>query len=385
MRIAIDYTAAAWQGAGIGRYTRELVAAIIAAAPEHQYTLFFASGGIDRRSPFVVGMQQLAQRAPRVRIVGIPLAPRRLVQLWHRLRVPLALEWFCGPIDLLHQPDFTLPPSRARSLVTIHDLSYMVHPECAVPGVARYLSDAVPRSVRRAARILADSQATRADLVRLLHVDPARVQVIYPGVAPAFRPHDDAATAAVRQRLALPGRFVLFVGTIEPRKNLPRLIEAVARLRRRGRWPDDLVLVLAGRRGWMHQPVDAAIERHQLQPLVRFLDYVADADLPMVYNLAWAFVYPSIYEGFGLPVLEALACGTPVLTCDNSSLPEVAGDAALLTRADDVGALADALECVIRDDAVRMRLRAAGPPRARQFAWERTAHDVLALYELVSS
>jgi hypothetical protein len=231
---------------------------------------------------------------------------------------------------------------RARTLVTIHDLSYMVHPECAVPGVAAYLRDAVPRALKQASIIIADSESTRRDLHRLLNIALDRVTVVYPGVDARFRPLPPEVCEPVRRRLNLPRRFILFVGTIEPRKNLVRLLEAFARIDRavlNDRRGEDLFLVLAGRRGWMYQPVFAAIDRLNLRDRVQLLDFVADSDLPVVYNLAQVFVYPSLYEGFGLPPLEALACGTPVVTSDNSSLPEVVGNAALLARADDVEAL----------------------------------------------
>ena len=400
MRIGIDYTPAIWQGAGIGRYTRELVRAVIEQGGDFRYTLFYAAGGVERANPYLADLHQLRAAHPNVRAAPIPLSPRRLTQLWQRLRAPLPVELFTGPLDLLHAPDFVLPPTRARTLLTIHDLSFLVHPECAVPSMVRYLSDAVPRSVRRADTVLADSQATRQDLARLLGYDPARVTVVYPGVSPRFRPLPPEATEPVRARLGLPERFVLFVSTLEPRKNLVRLLEAFARV---GGWgmgasgfptpiphppSPDLHLVLAGRRGWLYEDIFATIERLGLGDRVRLLDFVDDKDLPALYNLAWAFAYPSIYEGFGFPALEALACGAPVVTADNSSLPEVVGDpasssgeaAAVLAPAEDVAALAAALGRVVFDTALRARLREAGPLRARRFTWERAAQQVLECY-----
>ena len=178
MHIGIDYTAAAWQGAGIGRYTRELIRAIVARGDSHRYTLFYAAGGLARDSVYLADLQQLCTTYANVRHVPIPLSPRRLTQLWQRLRVPLPVELFTGRIDLLHAPDFVLPPTRARTLVTIHDLSFLLHPECAEPSMVRYLTDAVPRGLRRANVILADSQATRIDLARLLGIAPARVELV---------------------------------------------------------------------------------------------------------------------------------------------------------------------------------------------------------------
>jgi glycosyltransferase involved in cell wall biosynthesis len=404
MRIGIDYTAAIWQGAGIGRYTRELVRAIIEQGGDFRYTLFYAAGGVERANPYLVDLDQLCASFPNVRAAPIPLSPRRLTQVWQRLRLPLPVELFTGPLDLLHAPDFVLPPTGARKLLTIHDLSFLVHPECAVPSMVRYLSDAVPRSLRRADAVLADSQATRQDLARLLGYDPARVKVVYPGVSPRFRPLPPEATEPVRARLSLPERFVLFVSTLEPRKNLVRLIEAFAQLRTEGRGlrtelpvtdssvlspqSSSLYLVLAGRNGWLYEEVFATITRLGLNERVRLLGFVDDNDLPALYNLAWAFAYPSIYEGFGFPALEALACGTPVVTADNSSLPEVVGDptsglnepAALLVPAEDVAALAEALGRIVSDEALRARLREAGLARAQHFTWQRAAQQVLECY-----
>lgn len=380
-RIGIDYTAAAWQGAGIGRYARELVRAIVAQGGEREYRLFYAAGGLDRASPYLAELRRMCAANPNVRAVPIPLTPRRLTQIWQRLRLPLPVELFTGPLDLVHAPDFVLPPTRARTLVTIHDLSFLVHPECAAPGMARYLGSAVPRGLRRANIVLADSEATRRDLARLLSVDPARVTVVYPGVDARFRPLPPDATDPVRRRLGLPDRFLLFVSTLEPRKNLVRLIEAFARFGR-GR-PDraEIALVIGGRRGWLYEEIFAAVDRLGLHERVRMLDFVDDNDLPALYNLAWAFLYPSIYEGFGLPALEALACGTPTLTANNSSLPEVVGDAAALTPAEDVDAIADGIARVTEDRALRDRLRAAGPERARRFSWEGAARQVLSCYQ----
>ncbi|MGQ9547192.1 MAG: glycosyltransferase family 4 protein [Roseiflexus sp.] len=383
MHVGIDFTAGVWQGAGIGRYTRELIGAIVAQGAGIRFTLFYAAGFPGTQPPYLSELQRLCASYPEIRAVPIPLPPRRLTQIWHRLRIPLPIEWLTGPLDILHAPDFVPPPARAPTLVTIHDLSYMVHPECAVPGVAAYLRAAVPGALKRAGIIIADSESTRRDLHRLLRVAPERVTVVYPGVDERFRPLPPDVCEPVRRRLNLPRRFILFVGTIEPRKNLVRLLEAFARIDHaalNAQNDNDLFLVLAGRRGWMYQPVFDAIDHLKLHNRVRLLDFVADSDLPVVYNLAQVFVYPSLYEGFGLPPLEALACGTPVVTSDNSSLPEVVGDAALLVRADDGEALLEGMVRLLRDAALRDRLRQAGPAQARRFRWETSARQIIEHY-----
>lgn len=390
MRIGVDYTAAAWQPAGIGRYTRELVRAIIACDPDSRYVLFYAAGGLPRNSPFLADLHDLCVQYTHVRALPIPISPRRLTQLWQRLRVPLPIELLTGPLDLVHAPDFALPPTRAHTLLTIHDLSFLIYPECADPGLVRYLRRTVPYGLRRADMILADSEATRRDLIGLMGADPQRIQVVYSGVSPRFRPLPPAETAAVRARLQLPEHFLLFVGTLEPRKNLVRLMQAFFLLINQpavfGLHPahaERLTLVLAGRRGWMDTPIFAAIERLQLGTRVRILDYVDDSDLPSLYNLSDVFVYPSLYEGFGLPVLEALACGTPVVTTNNSSLTEVAGQAAILTSAHDVGGLAQGMARVLNDAGLRNALRTTGPQQAQRFRWEDAAEQVLAAYRRV--
>jgi glycosyltransferase involved in cell wall biosynthesis len=379
MKIGIDYTAAMWQGAGIGRYTRELIRATLAHGPEFQYVLFFAAGGLNRSSSYVADLQQICRQYPNVRAAPIPLSPRRLTQLWQRLRLPLPVELFTGHLDLLHAPDFVLPPTRARSLVTIHDLSFFVYPQFAAPGMVRYLTSAVPRSVQRANVVLADSEWTRRDLNTYMRVPPERVAVVYPGVDPVFRPMLPVEYAPLRHKLALPDDFLLFVGTLSPRKNIVRLLEALHIIIQRPRWRR-LTLALVGKIGWLCDDIFQAIARLELQEHVRLMDFVDDNDLPAVYNLARAGVFPSLYEGFGLPALEALACGSPLVTANNSSLPEVTGDAAVLVDAENVQAIARGIEQALEDDSLRARLRAEGPERAKLFTWERATQQLLAWY-----
>lgn len=376
MRIGIDYTAAAWQGAGIGRYTRELVRATVARTPDYQYVLFYAAGGLPPHSPYVEDMHALCAAFPQVQAVPIGLSPRLLTIVWQRLRLPLAVERFTGPLDIVHAPDFVLPPTQARTLLTVHDLTFLLHPDWFEPPLRRYLARVVPRSLRRADMVLVDSQATRADLLRLLNTGRARVEVVYPGVDPRFCPLPTDQIEAVRLRLHLPPVFLLFVGTLEPRKNLVRLLEALPLV------PEAPPLVIAGRKGWLYQEIFATVDRLNLQPRVHFLDFVGDTDLPALYNLARAFIYPSLYEGFGLPVLEALACGTPVVTSATASLPEVAGQAAVLIDPLDTTTIAQGIRRAL---AEHERLRLAGPAQARQFRWEQSAEALLACYRAVNS
>lgn len=374
MIIGVDYTAAIWQGAGIGRYTRELLQAAIAKGKEFRYVLFYAAAGLPPTNPYAADLQHLCASHPHVRAVPIAITPRLLTIIWQRLRLPLFVEQFTGKLDLLHAPDFVLPPTRARTILTVHDLTFVLHPECFEPALRRYLTGAVPQSLPRASLILADSHATRCDLIQQMQVAPERIAVVYPGVSQRFQPLPPDVTEPVRHRLNLPPEFLLFVGTLEPRKNLVRLLEAIHRL------ASPLPLVIAGRKGWLYEDMFTAVERLRLHDHVIFKDFVDDADLPALYNLARVFVYPSLYEGFGLPALEALACGTPVVTSAVASLPEVVGNAAVLVDPLDSTAIAAGIAQALDQTA---HLRTLGPKQAARFSWEESAHTLIDCYRRV--
>ena len=378
MRIGIDYTAAARQRAGIGRYTRELVGALLALVGQdailpHQYVIFAATGGLSRTHWQHEMDRLLAIRHSPFAIRNFPLSDEWMARLWHRARLPIPVETITGPLDVFYSPDFVLPPTRraTRTLLTVHDLSFLRYPDAFVPRLRRYLERVVPRSIGRADLVLADSAATRSDIVSLLGVPPDKVQVLYSGVHPRFRPQPEPGEAErIRARYGLDGQpYVLSVGTVQPRKNYVRLIRAFTRLQTCKL--ADLQLLIAGSRGWLYQDILAEAEKHDDR--VRFLGFVDDADLPALYRHAALFAFPSLYEGFGFPVLEAMACGVPVVCSNGSSLPEVAGDAALLVDPLDTGALAEALARALEDTGLRQEMIARGLAQAARFTWERAA------------
>ena len=299
----------------------------------------------------------------------------------HRLeRWSLALESARFGLDVLHSQD-VIPPQHWgwRSLITIHDLHYLHFSHFMTADSLRYYKSQIAWAVQAADHILASSHNTRNDLCNLLDVDESKVSVHWLGVDDIFHPLPPAEIAAGRGRLGLPDEYLLFVGTYEPRKNIPGLLEAYHRLRQvRSDLPP---LVLAGRRGWLYEDIFAKADELQLGDHLRWVEGAAQKDLPILYNGALLFVLPSHYEGFGLPVLEAMACGTPVVASDRSSLPEVAGDAGLLVDPDDPNSIAAAIGKLLDDSALCADLREKGLARARIFTWQGMTEQVLRVYE----
>jgi glycosyltransferase involved in cell wall biosynthesis len=379
MFIGIDYTAAARQGAGIGRYTRELISALLGLESAHQYVIFAATGGLET-GDWRTGIQRR-----NVQFRALPLTDEWLARLWHRLRLPIPVEAVTGPLDVFYSPDFVLPPTQraTRTLLTVHDLSFMHYPETFVPPLRRYLERVVPRSIARADLVLADSAHTRSDIVSLFGAPPDKVQVLYSGVHPRFCPEPEPGEREqLRDRYNIGDQpYVLSVGTIQPRKNYVRLIQVFAHLQTCTLRVANLQLLIGGGRGWLYQDIFAEAEKHGDR--VRLLGFVDDADLPALYRNAALFAFPSLYEGFGLPVLEAMACGAPVVCSNASSLPEVAGDAALLVDPHDTDALTQALVRTLEDADLRREMIARGFAQAARFTWEQAARQLLAAFDAV--
>jgi glycosyltransferase involved in cell wall biosynthesis len=283
------------------------------------------------------------------------------------------VEWFVK-FDLFFATNFVPPPTKARRLViTVHDLAYRLYPETAPHSTRRWLLG-IDHSIRRAAQILVPSESTKRDLIDLYPVEPDRVTVAHLGVdTEAFRRPAEETLGRIRDRFGIDRPYFLYVGGIEPRKNLPRLVEAFAGL------PEDVSLVIAGAsvqwnpEGWnLLRPCLEALGP-DVRRRVILTGYVNEGEKVALLAGALAMAYPSMYEGFGLPVAEALACGTPVVASNVSSLPEVVGDAALLVDPDDVEAIRNGMGRVLEDEALRRRLAEAGPRRAASFTWESTA------------
>lgn len=372
-QIAIDYTPAFQQGGGIGRLTRELVAALAKLDTQTDYRLFVAGAQSSQVPPAPAA--NFHWRTTRI-------TNEWFARLWHRARVPFPVEFFTGKVDIYHATDFTLPPTlpQTRTILTVHDLSYVRAPETASPSLKAYLDVVVPRSVKRADHLLADSQSTKNDLIELYQTPEEKITVLLSGVDAHFKVISDTnLRQKTREKYKIPARpYIFAVGTVQPRKNYARLIEALAILRRQN---IDVGLVIAGGRGWLEDPIYQSVKTHDVEAYTHLIGFADEHDLPTLYSDAICVATPSIYEGFGLPILEAFACETPVVTANVSSLPEVAGDAALLVDPLDTNALAEALKRLITEENLRKELIAKGLMRVKAFTWQASANHLREIYQ----
>ncbi|MCX7851968.1 MAG: glycosyltransferase family 4 protein [Caldilineales bacterium] len=371
MRIGIDASRALRaRRTGTERYSLELIKALLALETEHEFILYAPMRVPDRDF-----------RTPNARVVIIPS------------RVPGGRLWThtaLGPYTWRHRPDVLFVPSHVLpligprpSVVTVHDLGYEHFPETHPPRERWYLRWSTRRHVRVATRLIADSQATKNDLVQLYDADPERIHVVYPALDPDFRPEfDRTRQLTVRRSYGLPDQaeYILHVGTLHPRKNLARLIEAFALVRRE--WPErQLFLVLAGSPGYQSSLLYEKTRQLDLDKVVRFPGFVRVHDLPALYAAAACYAFPSLYEGFGFPVLEAQASAVPLVCARASSLPEVAGEGALYFDPLSVEDMTAALMRVLSDAELRAQLVAAGQANLARFSWPQTARATLAVLE----
>lgn len=375
--VGIDYTPAYEQGGGIGRYVRELVQALAALETSHQFSLF-VSGASKAALPSLPGDNFSWKNTF--------ISPKWLARVWHRARLPLPIDVFLGKLDIYHATDFVLPPtlSSVKTVLTVHDLSFVRVPDSASPSLKAYLDVVVPRSAKRATHILADSIATKDDLLSLYGIPSSKITVLLSGVNSIFtRSIDHSLVMTTRSKYRIGKEpYIFTIGTVQPRKNYIRLIQALKILHTVGL---KVHLVISGGKGWLDDPIYTEITNTGLHQFIHFIGYADDKDLPSLYSGSVCFAFPSLYEGFGLPVLEAMACGSPVLTSNISSLPEVAGDAALMVDPYDVEAIADGLKKLIEDNLLRETLINKGLTRAKEFTWQKSAHQLLSIYNSLTA
>mgnify|MGYP000014575608 CR=1 FL=1 len=367
MRIGIDARLVYYSQAGITQYTLRLIQGL---------------AEIDRENEFII----LQSRKDKNTIV-VDKPNFKRVSLWtpshHRLeQYTLHLEISGLDLDILHSPDF-IPPfrSNSKSIITIHDLAFLLYPHFLTKESARYYGQ-IDQAVKRADHIIAVSESTKRDTVHLLGTPGHKITVIYESANPIYKPvSDQEPLKRTRDKYHINGDFILFVGTIEPRKNVPTLLRAYRRLL--DNYKADVKLVIVGRRGWLCEEVFDLVDELKLNNDVLFLGRVPIEDLLYLYNAAQLLVQPSFYEGFGLPPLEAMACGTPVVVSNVSSLPEVVGDAGILVDPQEASELTVAIWRVLTNSALREDLIAKGLKRAQCFSWKKMALQTLELYQRV--
>ena len=376
------HTGGGYRGAGVSNYCRSLLTALAAETGGNQVTAYVN----DRDFRFPQAGQGLELRYTRW-----PAADPVPRIIWEQTALPLAVWTERG--NLVHGLVNTLPlATRAPGVVTVHDLSFVRMPERFPRAKRIYLTHLCRASARRAKRVIAVSGQTAADVRTEFGVDSRRVEVVYNGVGEQFRPLPPAEVTDFRVSMGLPERFLLYVGTLEPRKNLPHLLRAFAKWRAESETGREVGLVVAGGKGWHYQEIFSLAEELGLmgggggepasgEPIIQFPGFLPERELCLWYNAASGFVYPSLFEGFGLPVLEAMASGTPVICSDTPSLQEVAGDAALIVPAQEQAAMQDAFERLFTEQGVATALRKRGLRQARRFSWEKAAKETLEVYE----
>lgn len=377
MRVVIEAQPLLRQRTGVGQYTFHLIENLLPLLKPRQIDLslfYFNFLGRNREVPRWNGRVDVREQKF--------LPGRAFYFLWKKLNFP-PLNWLSGPADLFHFPNFIVRPmSSGKSVATIHDLSFVRYPQFAEEKNLRFLSHWIPLTLERAAKILVVSEFTKRELVEIYRMPQKKIAVTPNGVSEEFQPVTDSrALKQVREKYQLPENFILAVGTLEPRKNLSTVIQALALLKKEKKEAPPLVLI--GPPGWHNEywKLKMLVEKERLEHQVKFLFYAARDDMPALYSAARALVFPSLYEGFGLPVVEAMACGTPVLASRAASIPEVAGEAAIYLTAESPAEWSEAIGQLWRGKIPVEPLRQRGLEQAKKFTWARTAQLTLEAYE----
>lgn len=369
MTVYLDVSAAVNVAAGLGRYSRTLTEAMLPYFVEDPVLFYNHIGGRSRAIPEFEHLQ----RQP----VRLGYKPWRMA-VWMGQLGHIPFNRLVPGATLFHAHEHLLMPLRdVPTILTVHDLIFKLFPEHHKRLNHIFLNHAMPLFVKRATAIIAISEATKRDLITHYQVPPEKITVIYEAAAPNFTPPSPQQVDVVRQRYQLPHHFLVVVGTIEPRKNYSRLVQALMHLRQRD---PDLKLVVVGSKGWLYDDFFQAITDVGATEHIIFPGYIPDEDLPAMYAASTAMVMPSVYEGFGLPLLEAMACGTPIASSNAASLPELGGTVPIYFDPQNVDEMIAALETVLGDEHLQHTMRQRGPEQAARFSWNQAARETAMLY-----
>jgi len=371
MRIGIDATPILKQRVGVGSYVFNLIKNLSIIDHDNQYVLFYCSH-LDIKDKIL----KLENPNFESRIIRFPTKIMKL--LWATVGLP-KVDWMVGEVDLYHSSAFYLnAQSQGKSLLTIHDLNFLALPKFTLWSGRWHYAFKIKDYAQKADAIMAVSQSSKNEIIKHLKIPEEKIYVVYEGCSQVFRPLPESEEIQeTKEKYNIKGDFIFYVGTLEPRKNLKGLIQAYAQSRAK----DDFLLVLAGGKGWKYKDIFRLVRKSKLEERVVFTGYVPDSDLPALYSSASLFVYPSFYEGFGLPPLEAMACGIPVIVSHTTSLPEVVGDAGIYVDPFDIEQISFSIDTVLSDTRLCQTLREKGLKRAKLFSWEKTARETLKLYQ----
>ena len=371
MRIAIDATVLPEKLGGAGIYVLNLINALSRIDRENEYFIFVEKRNIKK-----------FDLANNFHLLGVQDMPRSLRLLWEQIAFPFLLKRY--KIGVLHSPRYTIPLLRFgwKSVVTFHDLLFLLFFKKHNILKRFFYGWMLPISAKKAQRIIAVSLSTKKDIIKLLNISSERIEVINLGIDFSYHLIEKEKLEDFRRKEGIFGSFILYVGTLKKRKNVLNIIKAYKKIREKGRKEK---LIIVGNKSGEYQNIYKTVGELGLKKNIFFTGYVDEKFLPFYYNSASLFIYPSFYEGFGLPVLEAMAAGTPVITSNISSLPEVAGDAALLLNPYDVEEMARMMEKVLNNKELQEEMREKGLKRAKLFSWERCARETLNLYEEIAS
>lgn len=376
MKIGIDISQIIYQGTGVATYTRSLVDGIARVDKDNKYVLFGSS--LRNRKALLEYSLSFPKEKFKCRFSFLP--PKFLEFLWNWVHL-VPIERFTGKVDIFHSSDWLQPPSAAKKITTIHDLTVYKYPQTFK---SRGGHDIVTNQKRKlfftkqeCNLIIAVSQTTKQDAVEILKIPEKKIRVIYEAPDPIYFPRSGEKIYKAKEKFKIEGEYILCVGTREPRKNLDRVIMAFAEISAQH---PDLSLAIAGKYGWGDQDVISEIRNQKLDTRVKLLGYVESEDLAGLYSGATAFVYPSLYEGFGLPILEAMSCGCPVITSDTGSMKELASGFGILIDPESIDSIGNGMLKLIKDSNLREQYKTKGLLRVRDFSWDKTALQTIECY-----